>query len=103
MSNPDCKHNPSRRDRFTIVELERKSAGRALETYHQLVFQFRHHAVAKGKSVSREGIKADRDASVGIINPPLGAKSFQRKLVRWIVYVRRETVRLEQHAFGHVR
>src|SRR5207302_10543662 len=91
------------RYRFAIIKPENESVRCTIERYDEIVFQFRGHSLLEGKPISAERLKPHRKAQVGIFNPALGTKLFKSEVSIRIVDVRGKAIRLEHHAFRHVR
>src|ERR1700722_6211898 len=102
MGDPDGKDNSPSSDGFTIVEAEKKSFWRPIETDEQFIFELRQYAVLEGESVGRERVERHRDPGIGVLDSALSAKLCQGKFFLGIVDVRGEAIRLQHHAFGHV-
>src|SRR5438874_10410455 len=103
MRDPDRKHHPSCRYCIAIIKPEHKSFRGTIKPHNQIVFQFGDHSLLEGKPISAEGLKSHRKAQVGIFNPALATKLFKSEVSIRIVDVRGKAVRLEHHAFWHVR
>ena len=103
MGDSDSKHNPPSRYRFPIIKPQDKSFRCTIERYSEIVFQLGDHSLLEGKPISAEGLKSHRKAQVGIFNPALATKLFKSEVSIRIVDVRGKAVRLEHHAFWHVR
>src|SRR5215472_968938 len=89
-------------NRLPVIQRDLESFRQNTEIHHKLVFKLRDHSVFKGHAVGREGIKADWNSRIAILDAPILAKLFQGKIAAWIIDIRREAIRLKQHAFGHM-
>ena len=103
MGDADSNHNPPSRYRFPITKPQDKSFRCTIERYNEIVFQLGDHSLLEGKAISAEGLKSHRKTQVGIFNPALATKLFKSEVSIRIVNVRGKAVRLEHHAFRHVR
>src|SRR5580704_18575427 len=94
----DGQYNSSGLNCLAILEPQNESAGQAIHTDHELVFEFRHHAVPEGDPVCAERLKAHRHSRIGILDAPFRTNLTQSECLLGVVDIRRETIRLQHHA-----
>ena len=103
MSDADGEHDLARRETFAIVEAESEALGQALQAGDHSVFEFRNFAFFEGLPVGRESIESNRNTGVRVFDFSLGAEMPESEVAVRIVDTRGESIRLEMHAFRHVR
>ena len=95
-------HDMARRQCLAIVERKPESFRRLLERNDFLVFDVRHELLLEGRAVGDKRVERDRAVFVRIRQIMFGAEALEREAVVRIVQVRREPLRLEEHALGHL-
>src|SRR5215471_16864344 len=103
MCDTDGKNDSPSCNGLSVIHRQLESLRHRTEVNQKLVFKLRGHAVLKSHAIGCEGVQVHRDPRIAIRDPPVLTKLLERKSATRVVDVRRETIRLKEHTFGHMR
>jgi hypothetical protein len=102
MGDAHGEHHPPRQDDLAIVEGDPVAGLGRLKALDGARLQHRREPALEVEAIVQEGVQADRDRQVVIVDAPAGAVGRQGVVRRGRRQARGEAVRLEQHAARHV-
>src|SRR5215472_1845044 len=103
VSNTHGQHDPASLYNLSVIDTHSVPVRCAIDADNLLVLKLRHHAIPEFETVSSERVEPDWNDRVAVLDPPPDAELFQSELAGGVRNVGCKTIRLEHHAFRHVR
>src|SRR5579862_6131355 len=103
VSDADRQHDFSGLHGFAVFEAKNEAVLQTIYADNKLVLEFRHHSVAECQAIRCEGVETNRNSGIAVFDPTFSAELPESERALGVIDVGGKTVRLEHHAFRHVR